>query len=186
MIEFQNNKTTNSNIQKNNQDKPPYLLGLLGFIPLVGFFVGIGLTLYGLIKYKDIKLVIIGVFCMLFTVFVYSFMIFGLDKFDVVKEGHVKMAQLQINGLIKDIEFYKLENDNYPDSLEQLVNDESFVSIHDPIKGTNANGNDVFIYKNLGDKYLLFSVGLDGKPNTKDDIYPKIKPNSKIGWVKSE
>jgi len=183
MIEFEN--TNSTNVSK-DASKPPYLLGLLGFIPLVGFFVGIGLTLYGLIKYKDIKLVIIGVFCMLFTVFVYSFMIFGLDKFDVVKEGHVKMAQLQINGLIKDIEFYKLENDNYPDSLEQLVNDESFVSIHDPIKGTNANGNDVFIYKNLGDKYLLFSVGLDGKPNTKDDIYPKVKPNSKIGWVKSE
>ena len=183
MIKFEN--TNSTNVSK-DASKPPYLLGLLGFIPLVGFFVGIGLTLYGLIKYKDKKLIVIGVFCMLFTVFVYSFMIFGLDKFEVVKEGHVKMAQLQINGLIKDIEFYKLENDKYPDSLEQLVNNESFVSIHDPIKGTNPNGSDVFIYKNLGDKYLLFSVGLDGKPNTKDDIYPKMKPNSNIGWVKSQ
>ena len=84
MITFDNNKL--SDILK-EVSKPPYLLGLLGFIPLVGFFVGIGLTLYGLIKYKNRKLVIIGVFCMLFTVFVYSFMIFGLDKFSKVKES---------------------------------------------------------------------------------------------------
>ena len=59
MITFDNNKL--SDILK-EVSKPPYLLGLLGFIPLVGFFVGIGLTLYGLIKYKNRKLVIIGVF----------------------------------------------------------------------------------------------------------------------------
>ena len=47
MITFDNNKL--SDISK-VANKPPYLLGLLGFIPLVGFFVGIGLTLYGLIK----------------------------------------------------------------------------------------------------------------------------------------
>ena len=183
MIEFEN--TNSMNVSK-EVSKPPYLLGLLGFIPLVGFFVGISLTLYGLIKYKDKKLVIIGVLCMLFTVFLYSFMIFGIEKLDIAKEGNVKMTQLQINGLIKDIEFYKLENGSYPDSLKQLESEERFVFIQDPVKGTKAREKDVFIYKNLGDKYLLFSVGLDGKPNTKDDIYPKVKPNSNIGWIKTQ
>ncbi len=181
MIKFEN---TNSTYASKEASKPPYLLGLLGFIPLVGFFVGIGLTLYGLIKYKDKKLIIIGVFCMLFTVFVYSFMIFGIEKLDIAKEGNVKMTQFQINGLIKDVEFYKLENGSYPDSLKQLETNEGFVNIQDPVKGLKAREKDVFIYKNLGDKYLLFSVGLDGKPNTKDDIYPKVKENSNIGWVK--
>ena len=179
MITFDNNKL--SDISK-VANKPPYLLGLLGFIPLVGFFVGIGLTLYGLIKYKDKKLVIIGVLCMLFTVFVYSFMIFGLDKFSKVKESWAELSQHQINELVKDVEYYKLQNGKYPESLKQLSN----VNIQDPVKGLNAREKDVFIYKNLGDKYLLFSVGLDGKPNTKDDIYPKVKENSNIGWVKSQ
>lgn len=176
MITFDNNKL--SDISK-VANKPPYLLGLLGFIPLVGFFVGIGLTLYGLIKYKDKKLVIIGVLCMLFTVFLYSFMIFGLDKFSKVKESWAELSQHQINELVKDVEYYKLQNGKYPESLKQLSN----VNIQDPVKGLNASEKDVFIYKNLGDKYLLFSVGLDGKPNTKDDIYPKVKPNSNIGWI---
>ena len=179
MIEFENANPKNVSKEMN---KPPYLLGLLGFIPLVGFFVGIGLTLYGLIKYKDKKLVIIGVFCMLFTVFVYSFMIFGLDKFSKVKESWAELSQHQINELVKDVEYYKLQNGKYPESLKQLSN----VNIQDPVKGLNAREKDVFIYKNLGDKYLLFSVGLDWKPNTKDDIYPKVKPNSNIGWIKTQ
>ena len=179
MLEFENANPKNVSKEMN---KPSYLLGLLGFIPLVGFFVGIGLTLYGLIKYKDKKLVIIGVFCMLFTVFVYSFMIFGLDKFSKVKESWAELSQHQINELVKDVEYYKLQNGKYPESLNQLSN----VNIQDPVKGLNAREKDVFIYKNLGDKYLLFSVGLDGKPNTKDDIYPKVKSNSNIGWIKTQ
>jgi hypothetical protein len=51
---------------------PPYKLGYLGLFPLVGFFVGIGLTLYGIFRYKDQKLTIIGIACMLFTVSAYS------------------------------------------------------------------------------------------------------------------
>lgn len=183
MITFENNRL--SEISKEN-NKPPYLLGLLGFIPLVGFFVGIGLTLYGLIKYKDKKLIIIGVFCMLFTVFVYSFMYLGIEKFSKVKESWVELSQYQINTLVKDIEYFKLENGSYPNNLKQLETNKGFVNIQDPVKGLKASEKDVFVYKNLGDKYLLYSVGLDGKPNTKDDIYPKVKSNSKIGWVKSE
>lgn len=179
MIEFENKNSTNLTKESN---KPPYLLGLLGFIPLVGFFVGIGLTLYGLIKYKDRKLVVIGVFCMIFTVFVYSFMFFGIEKFSKAKESWAELSQYQINELVKDVEYYKLQTGKYPESLKQLSN----VNIQDAVKGLKAKEKDVFIYKNLGDKYLLFSVGLDGKPNTKDDIYPKVKSNSKIGWVKSE
>jgi hypothetical protein len=42
------------------KSKPPYLLGLVCIIPLVGAFVGFGLLLYGLIHYKDKWLSIIG------------------------------------------------------------------------------------------------------------------------------
>lgn len=36
MIEFENNNSTNVSKEAS---KPPYLLGLLGFIPLVGFLL---------------------------------------------------------------------------------------------------------------------------------------------------
>lgn len=42
------------------KSNPPYLLGLICIIPLVGAFVGLGLLLYGILKYKDKWLVIIG------------------------------------------------------------------------------------------------------------------------------
>lgn len=118
-----------------------------------------------------------------FCIYLY---VFWIGKFSKVKEGWVELSQYHINELVKDIEYYKLQNGKYPDSLKQLSNNEGFVNIQDPVKGLNASEKDVFIYKNLGDKYLLFSVGLDGKPNTKDDIYPKVKPNSNIGWIKTQ
>lgn len=91
MLEFENANPNPKNVSK-EMNKPPYLLGLLGFIPLVGFFVGIGLTLYGLIKYKDKKLIIIGVLCMVFTVFVYSFMYFGIEKSSKVRESWAELS----------------------------------------------------------------------------------------------
>ena len=181
MIEFENANPKNVSKEMN---KPPYLLGLLGFIPLVGFFVGIGLTLYGLIKYKDKKLIIIGVLCMVFTVFVYSFMYFGIEKSSKVRESWAELSQYQVNELVKDIEYFKLENGKYPDSLKQLQNGDTLVNIQDPIKGLNSSEKDIFIYENLGDKYSLYSVGLDGVAKTKDDIFPNVKSDSKVGWIK--
>jgi len=58
------------------KSKPPYLLGLLCIIPLVGAFIGLGLLLYGLIKYKDKWLSIIGAAGILWTViFIHLFFI---------------------------------------------------------------------------------------------------------------
>jgi hypothetical protein len=50
--------------------RPPYWLGLLCLIPLVGAFVGLGLLLYGIIKYKDKWLVMIGAFGIAWTIFI--------------------------------------------------------------------------------------------------------------------
>ena len=43
-----------------------------------------------------------------------------------------------------------------------------------------------FEYKKIGNKYTLFSVGIDGIPNTADDIYPNIfdSDSSKFGFMK--
>ena len=169
---------------KKESIKPPYGLGFLGLIPLVGFFVGIGLTLYGIIKYKDKKLIIIGIACMIFTVIVYSTLFYVGFKSDFGKKGWEVHAQMQLNSLVKHIEFYKLEHGQYPDSLQQLKSNNEFIFMTDPTQSIK-NGGKYYNYKNLGDKYLLFSSGVDGVPNTEDDIFPEVNSNNEnIGWTK--
>jgi len=173
--------------EQKGQSKPPYLLGLLGLMPLVGFFVGLGLLLYGIIKYKDRKLILIGIFCMLFTVIAYASLFYFGFKSDRGKKEWAHLSQLQINALIKDIEYFRIENGHYPDSLQQLLNEEELVAITDPLRSIEHNEKTQFNYKNLGNKYLLYSSGIDGIANTQDDLYPKVDTSNKIiGWTQSE
>lgn len=162
---------------------PPYKLGYLGLIPLVGFFVGLGLTLYGVFRSKDRKLTAIGIVCMLFTVLVYSALFYIGFVSDIGKEGKEKHAQIQLNSLIKDIEYYKDQNGKYPDSLPQLENQTELVFIIDPTSKTDVH---YFNYTNLGENYQLFSCGNDQIKNTSDDIYPQIKNLKNVGWIKSD
>ena len=171
--------------ERNGSSKPPYGLGFLGLIPLVGLFVGIGLILYGIIKYKDKKLTAIGIACVIFTVIVYSSLFYVGFKSDFGKNGWERHAQMQLNSLVKHIEFYKLENGQYPDSLQQLESNDEFIFILDPTQSARNEKRPYYKYKNLGDKYLLFSSGTDRIPNTNDDIFPQIKSNNEnIGWTK--
>jgi hypothetical protein len=97
------------------------------------------------------------------------------------------IAQTQINDLVKNIEFYKMQNGSYPDSLQQVVDKNSFTSIADVSQDTKVGETmPLYHYKKLGNKYLLFSPGLDGKLNTKDDIYPTLSnpDTSKLGFIR--
>jgi hypothetical protein len=166
--------------------RPPYLLGLLGVIPLVGAFIGFALILYGIIKYRDKWLVVIGSACILFTVLVYSSLFYFGFKSAAGKENWANMSQMQLTGLIKGVEYYKLAHGRYPDSLPQLRIDDKFVFINDPLRSIEFSRDAYFNYKNLGNKYLLFSSGIDGIKNTKDDLYPKVDTTNKnIGWIRS-
>ncbi len=169
------------------RSKPPYLLGLLGLIPLVGFFVGIGLILYGILKYKDKKLIMIGTFCVLFTVIVYSSLFYISKKSDFGKKGWTELSQNILNSLIKEVEFYKIENGFYPENINQLEKNNQAVFINDPIQSSQNRKTTLFYYKKINENYLLFSLGFDGKPNTKDDIYPQVLgKKGRIGWIRQE
>ena len=89
-----------------------------------------------------------------------------------------------MNSLIRDIEFYKLKNGFYPDSLTQLENDMLF--LFDPIQTTQNGVNIYYNFENLGDTYLLFSSGIDGVPHTADDIFPQSDLNDNLGWVQTK
>jgi len=158
--------------------RPPYLLGLLGFVPLVGAFVGVGLILYGLIKYNDRKLVLIGVACVLFTVLAYGSLVI-ISKSINFHEGYVPIAKEQLNSLAKNVEFYKIQKGEYPDSLAQLTKEDKMLFIYDPVQKPDSKQPN-FRYKKVGKNYYLFSAGVDGVANTGDDIYP-VPPVMKSG-----
>lgn len=168
------------------KSKPPYLLGLLCLIPLVGAFVGLGLLLYGLIKYKDKWLSIIGAAGILFTVLVYGSLFYAMKNASIFKKGFADISQMQLNSLTKNIEFYKLQHGQYPDSLQQLLDDDKLAPITDAIQLNQRRENSNYNYQRIADKYMLFSSGQDGIPNTQDDLFPHVAVNdsTKIGLIK--
>jgi hypothetical protein len=174
------------NITITTKPRPPYLLGLLCLIPLIGAFVGIGLLLYAIFKYKDKWLAIIGIFGIVFTVAVYSFLFYYMKHGELSKKGFASISQMHLNSLIKDIEFYKLENNQYPDSLQQLLAKDKLVLIYDPIQSVQQRDNTIYNYGRVGNNYFLFSSGQDGIPKTNDDLFPQvtISDSSKIGLIK--
>lgn len=168
------------------RNKPPYLLGLLCLIPLIGAFVGLGLLLYGLLKYKDKWLSIIGAAGILWTIVAYSTLFYAGTHASVFKEGFQDMSQMQLNSLVKNIEYYKLTHGQYPDSLQQILKDDKLAVINDVAQGMKIKEISYYNYKKIGDKYSLFSSGQDGIPNTKDDLFPQvtITDSSKIGLIR--
>jgi hypothetical protein len=172
---------------KNN--KPPYLLGLLCLLPLLGAFVGIALILYGIFKYKDKKLIIIGSIGIVITIIFYSFLFYQTEYGKIGTKAFADISQTDLNDIAKDVEFYKIKYGVYPDSLEQLINVDKFILIDDPLRMRMMDDNvkTSFYYKKIGNKYTLFSLGIDDKANTQDDIYPNIFDSDtiKYGLIKS-
>ena len=82
----------------------------------------------------------------------------------------------QMNQLVKNIEFYKKEYNVYPDSLEQLTRDDIYLFINDPIQVYSRNKyGDKYIYRKVGSKYILFSMGVDGILIPKTTFLPSSK-----------
>jgi hypothetical protein len=167
--------------------KPIYLLGILCLIPLLGFFAGLVLLILGIVHFKDRVFIIMGALGMLITIAIYSSLFYFTMDSDAVRNGFAEIAQTEVNDLVKNIEFYKLQNGVYPDSLQQLDTKSSFTDIYDPLSPAKIGDNAApFQYSKKGNQYLLFSVGRDGKPNTADDIYPTLTnaDTSKLGFIR--
>jgi len=153
-----------------NSGRHLYYWGLLGLFPLVGAFAGLVLIFQGVSRYKDKVLVIIGVADILITICIYSFLYYQVEH----GEGQFKKTNIiNLDVLVKDIENYKLQKGNYPDSLEQLLQIDKFAPINDVFLLRKPESiKTTFNYQKINDKYALFSSGFDKIPNTNDDIYP--------------
>jgi len=158
--------------------KPPYKNGWWGLLPLIGGIHGVIMIINGIFKYKDKKFALIGLAGVLFTIAVYAPLVYLSSQ----GSGFVEISKIQLNSLVKEIEFYKIQNCSYPDSLEQLDLKNNFTNIYDPVQ--NNQKNNKYNYHKIGNKYTLFSSGIDKIPNTADDIYPSLQiDTSKIGLI---
>lgn len=156
-----------------NPAKHLYNRGWFGVIPFIGAFVGLHLLLLGVFKYRDKKLAVIGTAGILFTFLVYGSMYYYFNYSEQYRKDYAVFAQPYMNRLVQSIEFFKLQKGTYPDSLEQLNAADKMVVIDDPILfGKPVINKQKFYYKKMGEKYTLFSSGVDRIPYTNDDIFP--------------
>jgi ABC-type transport system involved in multi-copper enzyme maturation permease subunit len=156
-----------------------YIVSGLSFIPIYGIIFGLIAILFGAIgKYKNKILIIVGSCGILFSIIMFS----SLYYFGVIQRGgtfdrlSVHMAESQLTNIVRELEYHKIQNGRYPDSLKHLGTKNSFVSIYDPILAKIDTKKSIpFYYYELKDSgYYLFSAGFDGTPFTDDDILPKI------------
>lgn len=167
--------------------KPNYTIGLICLIPVVGAVAGIIFIVNGISNYKDKWFILMGLGGILFTLGISCFVFYYFDLEKEFRKGFTPTSQMQLNTLMKDVEFYKIKNGVYPDSLEQISKDDPMAWINDPLQPDQGNKKGTkFNYQKVGNHYYLFSSGLDGIPNTKDDIYPQVarSDSAKFGLIR--
>ena len=160
----------------------PYIIGGLSYIPLIGIIFGLIAVIWGLSTKKmgGKKLMFIGLGGILFTVLIYG----SLFYFAFAKRGGVydelreKLANSTINQVVPVIEFYKLQNGHYPQTLKTLKESlpkDSMVFLIDPMDIPMKTPR--FFYYELIDQknYYLLGVGNDNQPFTSDDILPAVQ-----------
>jgi hypothetical protein len=157
----------------------------MSFIPLIGVLFGIIAIIWGFIA-KNSKLKYVGAAGILFTVVLYgSLGYFGFVQEDgVYDELRATMAKTQLTSAVQAIEFYKIQNREYPDSLETLqesLPENSMVFLHDSAQ-VNMDEAKLYYYKLINENsYHIRSYGRDGLLNTEDDILPAAIEN--VGLV---
>lgn len=152
-------------------------LGLLGIIPNFGAIAGLILMGLGIFRYKSRSLVIIGLADILFTIVFWTAMQHWVFHSPSMTRIERQMSQTQLNGIFKNVEFYKIQHGEYPDSLQQIddLKNDLWLSDALPSKGSRLKPGHYY-YQKTGNKYWLFSVGDDGQPFTADDMYPTMTP----------
>jgi len=171
----------------------PYVIGGLSFIPILGVLFGIIAITWGLVTKKlgGKKLSIIGACGISVTIIVCSCIVY----FDHMVRGgmfgdlRAQLAETTIHQVVQAIEFYKIQNGTYPDSLKTLrdsLPQNSMVFVHDPTDVKEGGEPRNFYYEVVDEgHYYLLSVGPDGQPFTQDDILPKMEigQDSKVGLL---
>ncbi|WP_202741212.1 MULTISPECIES: type II secretion system protein GspG [Acinetobacter] len=183
----------NVNERSNKLGVFPYVIAAMSFIPGIGVIFGVIAVIWGVLTKKSggKVLTIIGAFGIGLSIVLYgSLFYFGfVQRGGLYDELRAQSSQIAMTSLVQAIEFYKVENGHYPDSLEilnQSLPENSSVFVFDATDVSWSSSPRYYHYE-LKDSshYYLLSVGQDGEPYTSDDILPNIelKPDSKIGLI---
>lgn len=166
------------------KNKGLYYRGLWGVIPIFGVIIGLSLILKGIFKFKDRKLTIVGSFAVLCSMLISGYCYYQLFLSEEAQVRKARIAQIEINELVKDIEFWKTQHGNYPDSLKQVLSIDRLAPLVDPLSSSWRGRTELFRYENLGNRYRIFSVGIDKTAGTDDDIFPDFNNpgNNKFGF----
>lgn len=99
----------------------------------------------------------------------------GPSMFKKLKRSRVQAARAQIALLDNALEQYQLDNYQFPQDLQGLINNTEGMSSWDgPYLKKKAIPKDPwqneYIYRTEGEEYTLFSAGEDGDEGTEDDV----------------
>ncbi|HSY75259.1 MAG TPA: hypothetical protein VK890_00285, partial [Bacteroidia bacterium] len=108
------------NVNPNEKRKKLYWWWFLGLLPNLGFIVGLILIYQGLVKYKDKKILVIGLANFMLAILYIQVLRYEFNHGTLFSEPQTILAQSNVNALVKSIEFYKIQHGDYPDSLKQL------------------------------------------------------------------
>lgn len=188
-------------IQKQEQvEQVPYILSGMSFIPCIGIPFGLTTLVWGIVwlvqKKRGAVLltavsavgICITVGVLIITMIMPSLMSFAFQSLfsrsDVMNSAQAQLAELGLNNLVPSIEFYKLQNNQYPETLDDLLesaNNSMPVNIYDTSSYFIGDSSPKIFYYQVatdGDSYWLLSVGPDGIQFTEDDIVPSIDPTN--------
>lgn len=101
-----------------------------------------------------------------------AYSLFG-DLFLQADSAKEKTTRSQIESLVSKIKLYKMDHKKYPSSWDDLI-DANLISE----APTDAWGNEIELEVpgSRGNKYEIWSMGIDEEPDTEDDI---------VSWKKS-
>ena len=168
----------NYNMNREEKDiKAKLIWGWMGIVPLIGFFVGSVLLLQGIFVYRNRKLVIVGLLAMAVSLAPYGILFYKMEYSKNGRAEFESLSKLNIKSLVTLVEYYKLTKGEYPDSLQQLFAIDSFAFIHDPLR-KRSDSTTRYIYRNKGNTYTLYSLGIDGIDRTNDDLFPQVDTNN--------
>jgi hypothetical protein len=94
----------------------------------------------------------------------------------------VRQTEIRLNELVRGLEAFRERNGGYPDSLAQiLLQADATLSILDPLDRQPPDVRQrrlVYEPDPSGERYRLFSKGIDGVAGTDDDIFPSLAPEA--------
>ncbi len=173
-----------------------FILAAMSFIPLIGVFIGIICIVMAVMGKKSNAKWIggLGLAGIMFSVVLYGTLFYKMFNDDEFTDLFQQQAVSSMTSLVRHIEYYKLQNGAYPESMAALreeLTEGDMVLTMDVSAGFHVEGQPRDYYYevvNDGSNYLLFGAGKDATPFTEDDIFPMIdqEKDRNIGWVKSK